>query len=130
MGARGVTWKIKFRDADGLQVKRTVGREADGVTRKQAEAAARAAVVNVASKGWRKPPPLSFRQASADWFAEQKAEKGWKPASEYVSIRARLDMAFGRKRLVDLRPSDVSSDKTKMLDGGASAASGRFTTCG
>jgi integrase len=123
-GARGVTWKIKFRDADGRQVKRTAGREADGVTRKQAEAAARAAVVNVETKGWRKPPPISFRQASADWFAEQKSEKGWKPATvcQYVSIRARLDTAFGSKRLAELRPSDVASYKTKMLDDGAAAA--------
>ena len=124
-GARGVVWKIKFRDAEGRQVKRTIGREADGVTRKDAEAAARAAVVKVETKGWRKPPPLTFRQASADWFAEQQAEKGWKPATtaQYVSIRARLDEAFGPRRLADLRPSDVSAYKTRMLEDGYSAAS-------
>ena len=124
-GARGVSWKIKFRDADGRQVKRTIGREADGVTRKHAEAAARQAVVNVETKGWRKPPPLTFRQASADWFAEQQAEKGWKPATaaQYVSIRRRLDDAFGGRRLADLRPSDVSTYKTQMLEAGYSAAS-------
>ena len=124
-GARGVSWKIKFRDADGRQVKRTIGRESDGVTRKHAEAAARQAVVNVETKGWRKPPPLTFRQASADWFAEQQAEKGWKPATaaQYVSIRRRLDDAFGGRRLADLRPSDVSTYKTQMLEAGYSAAS-------
>jgi integrase len=124
-GVRGVTWKIKFRDADGRQVKRTIGREADGVTRKDAEAAARAAVVNVERKGWRKPPPLTFKQAADDWFAEQQAEKGWKPATvgQYVSIRGRLDAAFGHRRLADLRPSDVAAYKQQMLRKGYSAAS-------
>ena len=76
-----MSWRIKFRDADGRQVKRTIGREADGVTRKDAEAAARAAVVSVESKGWRKPPSLMFKQAAAEWFAEQQAEKDWKAST-------------------------------------------------
>lgn len=123
-GPRGVVWKIKFRDADGRQVKRTVGREADGVTRKDAEAAARTAVVQVESKGWRKPPPLTFKQASADWFAEQKTEKGWKPSTvvQYVSVRRRLEDTFGSRRLADLRPSDVTGYKTQRLSEGLSAA--------
>jgi integrase len=124
-GARGVTWQIKFRDSDGRQVKRTVGREADGVTRKDAEAAARAAAVAVEQKGWRKPPALTFTQAAADWFSEQQAEKQWTPstAAQYVSIRARLVDAFGPRRLADLRPSDVSAYKQAMLTDGYAAAS-------
>jgi hypothetical protein len=41
VGARGVVWKVKYRDAAGVQVKETVGAERDGVTRKQAEAVLR-----------------------------------------------------------------------------------------
>ena len=109
--ARGASWQIKFRDADGRQVKRPIGREADGVTRKDAEAAGRAAVVNVESKEWRKPPPLTFRKAVADWYDEQKAEKGWRPTTmvQYRSIRDRLEEEFGPRRLADLRPSDVTA---------------------
>ena len=33
-GKRGVSWRIKFTDADGRQVMETVGRERDGFTRK------------------------------------------------------------------------------------------------
>jgi integrase len=123
-GARGVSWKIKFRDTEGRQVKRTVGREADGVTRKDAEAAARAAVVDVESKGWRKPPPLTFRQAIADWYTEQSAEKGWKPSTtvQYRSVRQRLETAFGSRRLAVLRPSDISTYKVRMLSEGYAAA--------
>ena len=38
-GARGVVWRIKYLDAEGRQVKETVGREADGWTRQKAERA-------------------------------------------------------------------------------------------
>ena len=37
-GKRGVTWRVKYRDAEGRQVQETIGAERDGVTRKQAEA--------------------------------------------------------------------------------------------
>ena len=54
-GQRGVTWRIKYRDADGRQVMKTVGREADGVTRKHAEAERRERLVRVERGGYRRP---------------------------------------------------------------------------
>jgi integrase len=120
-----VSFAIKFRDADGQQVKRTVGRERDGVTRKDAEAALRDALVKVERRGWRKPAPLTFTVASEQWFAEQQTEKRWKPrtVAQYVSIRRRLDDVFGRMRLADIRPSHVVALKRRMLEEGYSAAS-------
>lgn len=46
-GARGVTWKVKYRDADGVQVKETVGSEREGIDRKRAEAVLRDRLVRV-----------------------------------------------------------------------------------
>jgi hypothetical protein len=83
-GSRGVVWKYKLRDADGRHVKRTVGREADGVTRKDAEAAARSAVVAVESRGWWKPPPLTFEQYARTWFAQGERTAGWKPNTVFA----------------------------------------------
>ena len=36
-GARGVTWRVKYRDTDGRQVKETLGREQNGWNRRRAE---------------------------------------------------------------------------------------------
>jgi integrase len=72
-----------------------------------------------------KPKPLTFADASKAWFAEQEQEKGWRPATakQYRSIVARLDDAFGRMQLAELRPSDVTAYKSRMLTGGYSGAS-------
>ncbi len=75
-GTRGVSWKVKYVDADGRQVKETVGREADGVTRKHAEAALRERLVKVVeTRGWRKPAATTFREYAATWF-ERAETKG------------------------------------------------------
>lgn len=37
-GKRGVSWSIKYNDAHGRQIKKVVGRESDGWTRKMAQA--------------------------------------------------------------------------------------------
>jgi hypothetical protein len=58
-GARGVTWKVKYRDADGRQVKETVGAEREGVDRKQAEVVLRDRLVRVEQKGYRRPKPTT-----------------------------------------------------------------------
>ncbi len=96
-GRRGIVWRVKYADADG-QVMETVGAERDGVTRKRAESELRDRLVKVEKGRWRKPPPLTFRTASADWRVEQEVEKQWKPrtVAQYRSILARLNEWFGR----------------------------------
>ena len=58
-GARGVTWKIKYLDAEGRQVKETVGREGDGWTRQKAERAL-GAKLEAVTRGHRKPKRRTF----------------------------------------------------------------------
>ena len=77
--ARGTVWRIKFADADGKQVMETVGKEADGVTRKVADAALRERLVRVERMGYRRPRPLTFGQYADDWFEKGQRSQGWKP---------------------------------------------------
>src|SRR5919201_1995091 len=77
-GPRGVTWKIKYRDADGRQVKETLGRAADGWSRRKAEAELRARLVAVERDGYRKPAPSTFATFAAEWLDEYPASKGLK----------------------------------------------------
>jgi integrase len=58
-GPRGVTWKIKYLDAEGRQVKEAVGREADGWTRQKAERAL-GAKLDAVTRGHRKPKRRTF----------------------------------------------------------------------
>jgi hypothetical protein len=114
-GARGVTWRVKYVDADGKQVMETVGRERDGVTRRDAEADLRERLVRVERKQYRRPEPVTFRQASKRWSEDVGARKQWRPATiaQYQSILGRLNDTFGAFRLTDVRPSDVSGYVTK-----------------
>lgn len=58
-GKRGTTWSIKYRDANGRQVKERVGSASEGWTRRKAEAALRARLTDVDRDGYRKPEPLT-----------------------------------------------------------------------
>jgi integrase len=74
-GARGITWKIKYRDADGRQVKETLGRAADGWTRRKAEAELRARLVAVERDGYRKPTPITFEDFARSWLDQVAAAR-------------------------------------------------------
>jgi hypothetical protein len=53
-GARGVSWRVKYVDADGRQVKETLGREPEW-SRRKAERALGAHLADV-EKGMTDPP--------------------------------------------------------------------------
>lgn len=126
-GPRGVSWRIKFADADGRQVMETVGREAEGVTRKRAEAELRERLVRVDRKHYRRPGPLTFQAAAERWREEVGARKRWRPATsaQYVSILHRSNDTFGDMRLADVRPRDVSAYVTGQLEGLSAASVSR-----
>lgn len=121
-GARGVSWRIKYRDVDGTQVMETVGREADGVTRKVAEAELRERLVRVERRGYRRPAPLTFAEYAERWFAEGEQRRGWKPrtAYQYRTIQARLADYFGPMPLAAIRPRDVAAFVSASKLGAAS----------
>jgi integrase len=116
-GARGVVWRIKWRDATGQQVMETIGAERDGVTRKQAEAELRERLVRVERKGYRKPHPLTFGDYGDRWLADGPVKRGWKPATpiRYRAVLGRLKEAFGKQPLGAIRPRDVSGYVTDRL---------------
>lgn len=110
-GARGVSWRIKYADADGRQVKETVGREADGVSRKQAEAALRERLVKVETRGWRKPAPTTFRAYAETWLERGIARREWKP-NTVKAMRSRLEHLndlLGDVPLGAIRPRHVAA---------------------
>src|SRR5262249_52760152 len=96
-GKRGVVWRIKYRDADGVQMKETIGAERDGVTRKQAEAELRERLVRVEKKGYRRPKPLTFGVYTDTWYAEGQVKRGWQPrtVSAYGTVAKHLKEHFG-----------------------------------
>jgi integrase len=125
-GTRGVVWRIKYADADGKQTMETVGSERDGVTRKKAEAELRERLVKVDKGGWRKPAPLTFETAIAEWFAATEVENAWRPQTtrQYRTVVARLNATFGVRRLADVGPSDIAAYKAAKLEKyGASSVS-------
>lgn len=126
-GARGVTWRIKLTDHDGRQVMETVGKAAAGITEKDAKAELRERLVRVERKQYRRPDPVTFRQASKRWREEVGARKQWRPATvaQYVSILERLNKQFGHHRLADVRPTHVSEYVTAMAKTHAEASVSR-----
>src|SRR4051794_32143045 len=58
-GTRGVVWRIKYRDAEGRQVKETVGKAADGWTRQKAEREL-GKRLDAVEKGLRRPQRRTF----------------------------------------------------------------------
>lgn len=110
-GARGVVWRVKYRDAEGKQVQETVGAERDGVTRRQAEVELRERLTRVEKKGYRRPQRLTFGDYSQTWFEEGQTRRGWKPKTvrAYRNALARLEPSFGRLPLAAIRPRDIAA---------------------
>jgi integrase len=67
-GNRGVVWRIKYVDASGKQVKETIGRTSDGVTRKVAERELRHRLADVEREGLRKPVVVTFERFGRPWL--------------------------------------------------------------
>jgi site-specific recombinase XerD len=109
-GARGVVWRVKYRDAAGKQVMETVGREAEGFTRKQAESELRERLVRVERKGYKRPAPLTFTDWSETWFREGQTKRAWSSNTvvKYRKVVGYLQDHFGSRRLDAIRPRDVA----------------------
>lgn len=101
-GARGVTWKVKYRDAGGRQVKETLGRSSDGWNRRKAEAELRARLTDVRRDGLRKLDPVAFERFAREWVATYPAAKGLKRSTRegYAAVvENHLIPEFGRVKL-------------------------------
>jgi integrase len=110
-GKRGVTWRIRYRDAAGADVVETLGKASDGWNRKKAEAELRERMVKVERKGWERPKPTLFADYARKWFEEGPNRRRWKPATiaAYRYVEERLVDGFGAMPLASIRPRDVAA---------------------
>src|SRR5438477_8494061 len=66
-GKRGVTWSIRYRDADGRRVSETLGSELEGWDKKRAAEALEERRVQVRKDGRRKLEPVTFAAFAGEW---------------------------------------------------------------
>jgi hypothetical protein len=105
-GPRGVSWKIKYADADGRQVKETLGREPEW-NRRKAERALGARLADV-DRGMRKPRRRTFADLLDEFVAvalEAKPRKKSTTIDYQATIRNHLRPWFGDMDLVRLSQS-------------------------
>ena len=88
-GKRGVTWKIKWADASGTQVKETLGAERDGWNQKKAEAELRERLVRVEQKSYRRPKPIMSRRTPGRGSSEARSgDAGSRAPSPSIARRS------------------------------------------
>jgi integrase len=117
-GKRGKVFRIKYRDAAGRQAKETIGAEADGTTRKDAEDALRERLVQV-RRGYRRPQRLALSTYANTWLEEGKRKRAWKPKTITAyerSIRRLLERNLGGMYLAQVRPRHVAEHVAQALD--------------
>lgn len=87
-GSRGIVWRIRYEDADGRQVQETLGRSANGWSRRKAEAALRARRTDVEREGYRPPQRVTFGSFAREWLADYPVRKGLKRSTieSYAAI--------------------------------------------
>jgi integrase len=103
-GARGVVWRIRYRDAAGRRVLETLGREPEW-DRKRAEVELRRRLVDVERDGYRKPEKLTFAAFAERWLSEYLPGRNLKATTvkNYtISVRRHLVPFFGGYELSDL----------------------------
>lgn len=106
-GARGATWKIKYVDAAGRQVKETLGREQDGWTRQKAERTL-GARLDAVGRGHAKPKRRTFGELVDEFEAVALPARPRKKSTlvDYgCTIRLHLRPALGHLDLERLSRS-------------------------
>jgi integrase len=66
-GKRGKVFRVKYEDASGRQVQETLGREANGWTRRKAERELGARLSAIEKERWTRPTPETFAEFAAHW---------------------------------------------------------------
>jgi integrase len=76
-GQRGVSWRIRYRDASGRRILETLGKE-PAWNRKRAETELRRRLVDVERDGYRKPERILFADFAQQWLREYLPGRGLK----------------------------------------------------
>jgi integrase len=103
-GPRGVSWRIRYRDASGRRVLETLGKEPTW-NRKRAEAELRKRLVDVERDGYRMPEKLTFAAFAERWLHDYLPARGLKRTtvrSYEAALRCHLLPYFGRYVLTEL----------------------------
>ena len=122
VGKRGVTWSIRYHDADGKRVFETLGREPEwNKTKAAAERRRRMVAVE---DGYRKPDgKVLFGAFAEQWLTDYTARPSMKDstASSYKTIvRRHLVPAFGTLPLAAITDDVIDRYVTKKLKAGLS----------
>jgi integrase len=131
-GVRGVTWRIKFADVDGRQVKETLGREQDGWTEKRAQRELGKRLDLVERAQWRKPQRITFGQFADRFQSEYLPGRNLKRSTivNYESAlrpptdgrpAGRLLAFFGEHELAKIGPELVDAYVANATRAGLSA---------
>jgi len=130
-GKRGTTWSVKYRDADGRQVKRTLGREQDGWNEQRAERELGKLLDRVERERWRKPTRERLSTLVDEYLGEYLPSRGRRRTTmldytntlrrhvmptlgdvELATLEARpelLDRYIAAKRLEGLAPKTIAN---------------------
>ena len=103
-GKRGVSWRVKYRDASGKQVMETLGRSPEW-TRRKSEAALRHRLADVEREGFTRPRPLDFATFADAWLDEYPEARGLKHSTRRgyeIILDRHLKPALGRLRLAEI----------------------------
>jgi integrase len=123
-GVRGNVWRIKYRDADGIQHKETLGRASDGWTKRKAEVELRARLTAVEKDGFRKPIAMTFAAFAATWVDEHSDANSLKRSTRKgyeLIIEKHLTPFFGRMKLDSVDVALVESYVTAKRRSGLQA---------
>lgn len=121
VGVRGTSWRIQYEDADGRQVKETLGREPEW-DRRKAERALGARLADV-ERGMRKPRRRTFDDLADEFEAVALTARPRKKSTvvDYkATLRNHLRPAFGHLDLARLSQSPEAFERyaaDKIADG-------------
>ena len=109
-GARGVVWRIKFEDVDGLQVMETLGPESRGWTEAKAQRELGVRLDLVERERWRRPVPLTFHEHAERFMGEYVPGRNLKRTTVEgyrQALDSHLGPFFGTTPLAAIEPEMI-----------------------
>ncbi len=109
-GKRGVVWYLKYRDADGRQVKERLGQAVDGWGRRKATTELRARLTAVEKEGLRRLVPMTFAAFALEWRETYPDLRDLKRSTRdgyRLIIEGHLVPVFGARKLNTIDAGDI-----------------------
>jgi integrase len=121
-GTRGVSWRIRYRDASGRRIMETLGKE-PAWNRKRAETELRRRLVDVERDGYTQPQKLTFADFTQRWLSEYLPGRDLKFTTiegYQQALRKHLLPAFGHLPLEELerKPELIDRYVTSKIQSG------------